>query len=141
MQIQMQVCLPRDSRYVPILRNATSQFLADLGVSEDDVGDVELALTEACANVVRHAVDTTEYVVEVEVSDAECVIVVCDEGPGFDPQQLPVRAPDARPVPEQGRGLELINALVDDVRFDRDRHQHSVLLRKTWGDPIEEPAE
>ena len=136
MQIQLQLCLPRESRYVPVLRSTTSQLLVDLGVSREDVGDVELALTEACANVVRHAVDTSEYVVEVAVNDEECRIVVCDQGPGFDPDEAEHAREEALTMAEAGRGLALMSALVDDVSFERQHKQHSVELRKCWEDPI-----
>lgn len=128
MQIQLQLCLPRESRLVPMLRGTASQFLEGLGIAASDVQDVELVLTEACANVVRHAVDSDEYTVDVIVNDAGCTIFVKDEGPGFDPEDLE-QAPASA---EGGRGLGLISALVDDVTFDTEDDRHVVRVRMSW---------
>ena len=127
-QIQLQLCLPRESRLVPMLRNTTAQFLNGLGVAEADVEDVQLVLTEACANVVRHAVDSSEYSVDVRVNDVGCTISVKDEGPGFNPQDLE----RARANAEGGRGIQLISALVDDVSFDSEEGKHVLRVRMSW---------
>jgi serine/threonine-protein kinase RsbW len=119
-----------------MLRNTTSQFLVSLGVPRDDVQDVELVLTEACANVVRHAVDSSDYTVDVSVSATGCTIVVRDEGPGFDPGAVRT----ARSHAESGRGLELIDALVDDVRFTHDGGQHVVHVEMSWADVLDDES-
>ena len=134
MHFDLHLSLPRESRYVPVLRRLTSDFLIHLGVEDADVADVELALSEACANVVRHAAGTDEYQVQVTVADDGCAITVVDEGPGFDPGA--VRPADA--VEEQGRGLALIDAVVDDVSFTRDPGGHRVRLEKRWELPTVE---
>ena len=115
-----------------MLRNTASQFLSSLGVPRHDVQDVELVLTEACANVVRHAVDSSDYTVDVSVSSTGCTIVVRDEGPGFDAGALQT----ARSHAEGGRGLELIDALVDDLSFTRADGEHVVHVEMTWADAL-----
>lgn len=127
--IQLQLCLPRESRLVPMLRSTAAQFLDGIGVAPEDVEDVELVLAEACANVVRHAVDSIDYSVDVRVNDVGCTISVQDEGPGFDPDDLE----RARANAEGGRGLQLISALVDDVTFSTEDGHHVVRIRMSWG--------
>ena len=127
----LHLSLPRESRYVPVLRTIAAEFLVHLGVEAEDVSDVELALTEACANVVRHATGTDEYRVEVTVAEDGCSISVVDDGPGFDPDG--VRLADARE--EHGRGLALMDAVVDRVTFTRDPEGHRVHLEKRWEAP------
>lgn len=78
------------------------------------VGDMELAVTEACTNVLQHASGTnTEYEVGVEVNETLCEIRVTDTGQGFDPSD----GPEAEPTSESGRGIQLMKALVDRVQF------------------------
>ncbi len=116
MRVNLIVCLPRDDATVPVLRHIAACSLNELGVVPDVIGDVTLALTEACANVVRHSGVDDEYEVRVSIEDAWCEISVVDTGHGFDSTTLAVAM--AGLADEQGRGLALMKALVDDVRFE-----------------------
>nr|MDT0666058.1 ATP-binding protein [Micromonospora sp. DSM 115978] len=79
---------------------------------------VELALTEACANVLLHARAGDDYEVSVGVDNEMAVIEVIDRGGGFEPPA----AASAALAPgdldaEGGRGILLMRELMDDVRF------------------------
>lgn len=137
MQIQLQLSLPKESRFVSLLRATTARLLTDLDVPDADVEDIELMLTEACANVVRHAADSTDYTVDVAVSQTGCVIEVRDHGPGFGDATItppPLTA-------ESGRGLMLMNALADKVTFDQRNGGNAVRLEKSWHDLIDSEVE
>jgi serine/threonine-protein kinase RsbW len=130
MLLSATLTLPRHERYVRILRDTLRTVLAGLDVAEEDIDDLELALTEASANVVRHAEDSAEYEVTVEVDADGCVIRVSDRGPGFAEQP---GEPALPPAPaESGRGLALMQALTDELHFERDADGMTVDLRKRW---------
>ncbi|HYO61129.1 MAG TPA: ATP-binding protein [Actinomycetota bacterium] len=117
MEIHFSLCLPRDEESVPVVRHICRDALAELGVARDCVGDVELAVTEACTNVLKHAAGTgDEYEVTVTVIEADCVIRVIDSGSGFDHEAVD-RATAAEFGAESGRGVFLMAALVDDLKF------------------------
>ena len=105
MQIRLQLLLPRESQFVPLLRSTAAKFLRDLGVPKLDIDDVSLILTEACANVVRHAVDTQRYTVDVSVSRLGCTIEVRDDGPGFVADDVPRAPAGGRDLPAGGLDL------------------------------------
>ena len=65
MLVKMQLSLPAEARYVGMMRNVASCVMADIGVPAPDSDDIQLAVTEACANAVRHA-DVGEYLVRLE---------------------------------------------------------------------------
>src|SRR4051812_1542251 len=96
-----------------------------LGVSEDCLTDIEIALTEACTNVLDHAAQGDEYEVVAGLDDSRCVIEVIDTGRGFDAEQL--GHGEADPTSEQGRGIQLIRALVDRVHF-RSRPEAGMIV-------------
>ena len=80
------------------------------------MGDIELAVTEACTNVLRHAEGTeNHYDVSVSVDGSDCDIRIVDSGTGFD-HVGKGRAP-ALPGDEGGRGILLMRSLVDRVHF------------------------
>ena len=129
MDIAFTVSLPVDTTSVPFVRGLCRQALEHLRVDRTIVDEVTLALTEACANVVRHAGEHSHYEVSVAIEDAVCRLSVFDDGPGFDPSGLPDPA-DRSPL-EGGRGLVLMQALVDSLDFQHDRDgRHRVTLEK-----------
>ena len=139
MQITVHLDLPRDARYVPIMRNVSDCLLSDLGAPRSAIQDIQLALSEACANVVRHASGTRNYRVKLSVSDSGCDIEVSDFGPGFDGVavgEVGARQevdPDDTPLDaETGRGLRLMQALVDDMFVLRRQGDNVVRLHKEW---------
>lgn len=113
-RLEMTVSLPRQSHSVPVIRRLAAQVLRAFGVAGDSIHDVELAITEACANVIQHAVDSEGYEVSIELAADRCAITVLDRGEGFDPTA--VRDQDDIDA-ESGRGLTLMRALVDNLNF------------------------
>lgn len=134
MLFTLELSLPRDARFVGLLRNVAGCVFEDVGAPEDVVDDIRIALSEACANAVRHAIGSNEYSVAFTVDAQGCTIDVIDLGPGFDFPLEPSDdgGPDAET--ETGRGLMLIRALVDDLQFTRQQDGTSVTLRKYWPD-------
>jgi serine/threonine-protein kinase RsbW len=114
-QVTVNLSLPRDTASVSISRRIVRSALNALGVVEDIRHDLELALTEACANVVQHAAHTDEYAVTIGIEDATCVIDVIDSGHGYDEEALQATMP--HPNAEEGRGLHLIRMLAENVRL------------------------
>ena len=116
MTITFSLSLPRDELSVPVVRQLCRKALADLGVLGSCVGDIEVAVTEACTNVLKHAQGTkTSYDVEIAVHDAECDIRVIDSGGGFD--HATKGHEEALAGDEAGRGILLMRSLVDSVHF------------------------
>ena len=118
MEVKIMLSLPRDAASVPVSRHVVDGYLHNLGVVADTRADIALALTEACANVVRHAEPSDAYKVTASTRDGRCVIEVLNSG------TAPALAPSGQPVPptaEHGRGLKIMNAVVDDLRLTGDK--------------------
>lgn len=115
MEFKLTLALPRDNQSVPVARRVLKNSLEVLGVRAEVISDIELALTEACTNVLDHAGDADEYEVSAGVDGAACVIEVVDRGQGFDGSAKGLA--DAEPHAEDGRGIQLMRALVDKVTF------------------------
>lgn len=142
MQVHVSLSLPRDAASVSVTRRVLRCALAGLGVCEEVRDDVELALSEACGNVISHAETSDEYEVNVRIEQDTCVIEVVDTGRGYDGAALAaVAAPEL--TAEQGRGLLLIKALTDNVRFANNPRKGAIVhfekrLEWTAGAPIEQ---
>lgn len=164
----VRFCLvfPRESISIPVMRRVLGDTLSRLGLGEECVADLLLAVTEACTNVLRHAGPGHRYEVVARVGKSRCVLQVLDSGRGFDPARFRsarrrhLRRPPVRPVPllrrrirsgdvaqlaESGRGLAIMRACVDDVSLHTGPGMGTVVqLRKRieWQDgaPLADPA-
>jgi serine/threonine-protein kinase RsbW len=118
-EIKVALSLPRDAASVPVSRQVLNSCLRTLGVSPDTREDIALALTEACANVIQHAGTDSNYEVTASTRDGRCIIEVLDHGVNG------TGLTSARPkttgmFEEHGRGLQIIDAVVDDLTLSAD---------------------
>lgn len=126
MKFEFALCLPRDGVTVPVVRHILGSALRHLGVGEECVEDVELVVTEACTNVLKHATDGgEEYEVSVVVDDSDVEIAVSDHGGGFNHELIGLK--EAPVGDEEGRGVNLMRVLVDRLQFVSDPRSGTVL--------------
>lgn len=94
--------------------------------------EVELALQEAAANIIRHAYDHSPDGViglDVDVDADRCRITLSHRGTDFDPATVP--SPSFDGSREGGFGQYLIAQLADEVRYHHGRDgRHGVRLTK-----------
>ena len=125
MEITFTLQLPRDALSVPVIRRVLDRSMHTLGVAESCATDIKIALTEACTNVLDHAAAGDEYAVVAGLDDSMCVIDIVDTGRGFDADHL--GRTDAGPTDEEGRGIQIIRAVVDRVQF-RSRPESGMIV-------------
>jgi serine/threonine-protein kinase RsbW len=148
MEIEMVLYLPRDAASVPVTRQVLDSCLETLGVTPDTRADIVLALGEACANVIQHAGPGEEYEVQASVRNCRCAIEVVNTS-SRDGEPVPdgngaawgggegagAIAVSGDPVPataEHGRGLKIIDAVVDDLQLTgNERQGTTVRFEKT----------
>ena len=116
MEIRYSLRLPRDVVTVPLVRTICRDAMRRLGVTSDCQGDVALALTEACANVVQHAEGVNESEVLIEFVGDVCHIRVVDKGHGIDLRDSGRTEMKLDHV--SGRGVVLMRLLTDRVAFE-----------------------
>jgi serine/threonine-protein kinase RsbW len=115
MELALALTLPRDEQTVPVARHIVRNAMAQVGVEETCVYAIELALSEACTNVLLHSGPGDQYVVRLDLDDRLGLIRVIDVGHGFDSAGLRAE-PDGLEA-ERGRGLGVMQAMVDRVDF------------------------
>ena len=104
------------------------------GFTRDETFAVKLALEEAFSNALKHGNrgDCSKCItVRYAVTPEKAVIVVRDEGCGFEPEAVPDPThPDRLPLPN-GRGIMLMRAYMDSVEYrDRGREVYMCKVRK-----------
>ena len=125
MEINFVLSLPRDAASVWIVRHLCGDALARIGVQPGCIHDIQLAITEACTNVLQHAHGKRDqYEVKLRVEGRTALISVSDAGVGLDPS-IDRRGP--ADSAESGRGILLMNNLVDHLRFVSKRETGTIV--------------
>jgi serine/threonine-protein kinase RsbW len=128
----IRLTIPAKPEYITLGRLALTGIarLRPEPLRQEVLGDLKLALTEACTNSVRHAYTGGEGTVEIlyELHDDRLVVEVVDEGEGFEPPTAPSNALDDDELSEGGLGIAIIEALADEFEI-RERAQGGSFLR------------
>ena len=119
----IRLTIPAKPEYISLGRLALTGIsrLRDGGFSPEVLGDLKLALTEACTNSVRHAYAGGGGTVEIlyELHPDRLVVEVVDEGEGFEPPAGETAAADGDELSEGGLGIAIIQALSDEFEITR----------------------
>ena len=111
----VRMTMPARPEGVGVVRQALAGLADALAIEAPVLADMKMAVTEACTNVVVHAYEESEGMLEVEMlADAETLtIVVRDHGTGIQPR--PARSEPAA----LGLGLPLIATLAETLELGR----------------------
>jgi anti-sigma regulatory factor (Ser/Thr protein kinase) len=118
---QMNLTVPAVPSSIQTVSEGVTHILSGRGWKEEDIIKVDLALQEALANGIRHGAknDPSKFIQCVVSTDpsGELVVVVRDPGTGFDPSKVANPLETENILKSSGRGVFLINQLMDDVAF------------------------
>jgi len=131
----LRLALPCDLNQVRHASQTVHRFLAEQGCGEEILSGCDLALVEACNNAIKYAPDSaraTPVGVEVTCSREQLELRVTDHTPGF---EWPERAELPPPESESGRGIFLIQSLMDSAHYLRGNGENILVLRKSYLSP------
>ena len=148
-----------DAMIIPALINQVRRFICNANLC-DETDDIRtcVALEEALNNALYHGNleldsrfrdgDRATYrtMIEerrhadpyrnrkihlsVQIESDQATIVIRDEGPGFDPSQLPDPTAPANLEKLSGRGLLLMRTFMDEVKFNERGNQLTLIKRR-----------
>jgi len=118
-----QLHVPSSTENLSMIRDFVGSIGERAGFNKNELVKLELAVDEACANVIEHAYgsDTTREVTVKATIDPDSVqIRIVDTGRGFDPTTVPQKDLDSliRKRESGGLGLRLIKSLMDEVHYE-----------------------
>jgi len=119
--IALECSLPSEVTAISPFVDKLMLLLTNCGCVPEGVSDVEIALREALANAILHGnhEDRRKHVhVTCRCEPDEVSIAVKDEGNGFDTDNVPDPTAPQNIGSIHGRGIHVIRALMDEVRFD-----------------------
>jgi anti-sigma regulatory factor (Ser/Thr protein kinase) len=118
---RIEITLPAEPESLAPMRRAIGPWLRAAGASETEVYESLVACGEACANAIAHAYPPGEasYIVEASRTDGGVQFTVRDFGSWRPPRSG-----------SRGRGLSLIEKLVDQLEIDRGAAGTLVRMRR-----------
>lgn len=99
------------------------QAAEEAGLSDSAVYSVELAVDEACTNIIEHAYggeDRGDIQCICKITEKGLTVILEDQGQSFDPAKVPKPNMKARlkDLKSRGAGLFLIRKMMDEVDFE-----------------------
>lgn len=122
--------MPQDSYYLEIesspnnlitVEEFVNYFAVDLGLDEEKINGLLLAVTEATTNAIIHGNKNNSLKlvrIHVTVENSTLIIKIKDEGNGFDPSIVPDPTNPENLLKDSGRGLYLMRVYMDELNIN-----------------------
>jgi serine/threonine-protein kinase RsbW len=125
---RVRLTFPAKAEYITLGRLALTGLANLRPLTQETLGDLKLALTEACTNCVRHAFADQPGTVEItyELHPDRLTVEVVDDGTGFDDAN---GGGDEDDLVEGGLGLAIIRALADEFELGQREGRPGSRLR------------
>ncbi len=104
-----------------------------MNLTEDQAGEISIALIEATINAFEHSKAENNVFVKFLIEDDYLVIKVIDQGIGFDKTKVEIPKIEnkiGKDERKRGWGLQLIQELMDSVEFESNNEGTTVTMKK-----------
>jgi serine/threonine-protein kinase RsbW len=119
---------PSHGSYLAYLRTLVTDLARKIGFSEVDAAKIEMAVDEACSNVVKHAYppdlgwrwqQADQICLEVRTDEGRLIIEITDRGKRFDFSRYCSTQIQSRldQMKTSGYGLPIIQHFMDEVQY------------------------
>lgn len=116
-----KTAIANDSHLLKEVSKKIMNDLKDRDVDEEVIFDIHVGFEEALRNAMVHGNKENpakKVMVEADIKEDSVIISVEDEGEGFDMEMLPDPTSEENLLKEGGRGVYLINHLMDEVKYE-----------------------
>lgn len=104
-----------------IVEEFVNYFAVDIGLDEEKINGLLLAVTEATTNAIIHGNKNNSLKlvkIYVTVEKSYLTIKIKDEGLGFDPSMVPDPTNPENLLKDSGRGLYLMRVYMDEMSIN-----------------------
>jgi serine/threonine-protein kinase RsbW len=136
---KLQIQTPGHGSYLSYIRTIVGDLARQVGFPEEEVAKIEMAVDEACSNVVEHAYESRkewrwkhrdpEIRLDVRAEDGRLIIEINDHGQHFDfasysPADIESRIKEMKP---RGYGIFIMRKFMDEVHYSSDDNTGNTL--------------
>ena len=125
---------------LPILPNmeliatqASEVIARHMNLTEDQTGEISIALIESCINAFEHSQTDSNVFINFLIEEDSLIIKVIDQGIGFDKTKVEIPKIEnkiGKDERKRGWGLQLIQELMDSVEFESNSDGTTVTMKK-----------
>jgi len=104
-----------------IVEEFVNYFAVEIGLDEEKINGLLLAVTEATTNAIIHGNKNNSLKlvrIYVDVENSTLTIRIQDEGKGFDPSLVPDPTNPENLLKDSGRGLYLMRVYMDEMNIN-----------------------
>ncbi|MCD6375672.1 MAG: ATP-binding protein [Caldisericaceae bacterium] len=130
-----QVIFPSNIKYLPEAEHITACISKELAFDEDARDDLSIAITELFNNALHHGNkedESKKITITFTVLGEGLQISVQDEGKGFKPEKIKNPLDKENILKTSGRGLFLVEQLVDKICFNVSQKGSEVIVFKKF---------
>ena len=127
--------IPGKSGNLEVIRNFVSDIAFRIGFDKKSVHEIELAVDEACTNIIEHAYEYDESKdidVLVKTDLKQLTVIISDKGKSFNHKD--VKMPDMQEYMKElrvgGLGIYLMKTLMDEVNYHTSNGVNKVHMVK-----------
>ncbi|NQT27831.1 ATP-binding protein [candidate division KSB1 bacterium] len=113
--------IPSKLEQLKCVEKLTVQAAELTQLSEDQLDNLAIAVTEAVGNAIMHGNKKDpkkEVVIQYKLGPHAIHVSIADEGGGFNPDQIANPLNPDNLMKESGRGIFILKQLMDEVKFD-----------------------
>jgi len=134
--LRLDVNIPGETSAIYPVVDKILSTMGEIGCVSDQEFEIRLAVSEALANAVLHGCENdpskrVEICVECDPARG-MLIIVRDPGAGFDPGQIPSPIDGQQLFRRGGRGVFLINQLMDEVQYRKGGTEIRMIKRDVF---------
>ncbi|KUO63339.1 serine/threonine protein kinase [bacterium BRH_c32] len=131
----MELSVKSSTDNLSVIRDFIKNTALSLGYSNAAIGNIILAVDEACTNIIKHAYKyspTGDIQIELNRIANKFIITILDSGIEFDPNLIP--EPDIKEYYKQrrigGLGMYLMKKMMDEVVYTKNKNKNQVKMVK-----------
>lgn len=120
---QPRLCIASKTENLILVEKLIEQVCELHKISEDNYGNILVALTEAVTNAIQHGnKNNPEKTIDIifKSKNDKLTFIIEDQGEGFDFSNLPDPTDPENIEKPNGRGVFLMRHLADNVEFDEN---------------------
>jgi anti-sigma regulatory factor (Ser/Thr protein kinase) len=142
--LRFDLTIPMTKESELIAAQCIEQIGKNLHIHEDIIGQLQIAVIEACINAIEHGKGMDDAIfVSVAAEEGRLEVSIESAGPEFITQETGEPASEREPAkePARGWGIKLMKRFADEVRFERTARGTRTVLIKNLGTPAGVPKE
>jgi len=138
---------PGDISYLYRIREFITGIAIEAGIDQQDIDNVELAIDEACTNVIEHGYTpddpNKELTIRLEINTSKLVLTVIDHAKPFNlllyqPRDITELKAEGK---DGGLGIRLIKQIMDTIDYKTRPDGYNELIMTKYFTPVTQEKE